>query len=351
MATNQAIVVDNGTFETRIGLGGESSPKSVYRSVLDGTLYGESALQNDEDVRSPYLDKSTNWQDFESLLKFGVEDQLKLENLQDRKMLLTYSPSQTKVDLAKMFEILFEKFGVESGYTAMQPILAMYASGRTTGLAVNIGYSYTSVVPVYEGFPYPEANINLNYSGKNLTDYIFKSLNKNENKSFLLCDQYDNIKKKYCYVASNYKEELKTVEEKSYQLPGGKEVHIKEDRIKAPEILFDPSLIGFDDQQPLHEACNWSLRHCDVDIVKPLVENIKLCGGSSLITNLSERLKSLILPDRNLKTDIIPTKSTEEVWIGGSILASYNNFQSHWITSDAYKELGPQGISNKFLKT
>ncbi len=44
---------------------------------------------------------------------------------------------------------MFEKFQVSSFYLALQQVLALYASGKTTGIVVDSGYSLTSTVPIY----------------------------------------------------------------------------------------------------------------------------------------------------------------------------------------------------------
>ena len=49
-----------------------------------------------------------------------------------------------------MTEIMFENFNVPSLYISISAVLALYSSGRTTGIVVDSGV--TNTVPIYEGF-------------------------------------------------------------------------------------------------------------------------------------------------------------------------------------------------------
>lgn len=48
-----------------------------------------------------------------------------------------------------MTEIMFENFRVPSFYLAIQAMLALYSSGRTTGLVLDAGDGVTHTVPVF----------------------------------------------------------------------------------------------------------------------------------------------------------------------------------------------------------
>jgi len=52
---------------------------------------------------------------------------------------------------------MFETFNVPSLYLAIQAVLALYSSGRTTGLVLDSGAGVTHTVPIYEGYALPHA--------------------------------------------------------------------------------------------------------------------------------------------------------------------------------------------------
>ena len=50
---------------------------------------------------------------------------------------------------------MFETFNIPSLYLAIQAVLALYSSGRTTGLVLDSGAGVTHTVPIYEGYTLP----------------------------------------------------------------------------------------------------------------------------------------------------------------------------------------------------
>ena len=72
----------------------------------------------------------------------------------------------------------FEKFNVPAFYLALQPVLSLYSTGKTTGLVLDSGHGVTHSVPVFDGYALPHS-IERNYlAGNDLTEYMKKLLNK-----------------------------------------------------------------------------------------------------------------------------------------------------------------------------
>merc|ERR1711924_197754 len=292
-----AIVVDNGSGMMKAGCSGEDAPKVTFSSVV-GYPKGKSALVGTE--KDFYVGEEAQQKRGILLLKYPLDHGI-VNNWDDMEKVWRHTFDNElrmvipKENRERMTQIIFETFNARRFYVAIQAVLSLYASGRTTGVVVDCGDGVSHTVPIYEGYSMPHAIQRINLAGRDLTDYICKILQESKITLTTTAERESakKIKEDLCYCSMDFATDVENFagKEKQFEMPDGTVVTVHNQMIRCPELMFKPSLDG-KEMMGLHELTKKTVNDCDLDVRKDLLGNVVMSGGTTMFPNMPERLQA-----------------------------------------------------------
>lgn len=273
-------------------------------ATLGRTLVGDEALSKRGilTIRHPIEGSLvTNWDHMESLWHHIFLDELRCAP-EAHALLLTEPLLHPKESREKMVRLMFETFHVPALCVASSPALALRASGRATGVVLDLGSVGHHAVPVHEGcvlahaIPRP-----CGVDGRGLTDHM-QTLLLERGYAFTTAYervQLEQITETLTFVAVDYDAAMAasaTVAGEAqfkaqYELPDGQIVTLFTERFRCAEALFQPILAGRPEGSGLHQMVFDAVSRCDASLHAELLGNVVLTGGAGAMPGLAERLR------------------------------------------------------------
>ncbi|EPX70493.1 actin-like protein Arp5 [Schizosaccharomyces octosporus yFS286] len=218
------IVIDNGSWQLRAGWGGEKDPRLQFDNLMsryrDRKLSRTSTLVGNDTLievgarsiaRSPFEQNViNNWDVMESVLdytflKLGIEHQ-------DHPICMTEPFMNPTYSRSTMTELLFELYQVPSVAYGVDGLYSFYhnAGKESSGIAINLGYSSSHVLPVLDGQKLAHEAKRVSWGGASSSSYLLR-LFQMKYPFFpikMLPSQAQSLMHNYCHISSDYNAEI-----------------------------------------------------------------------------------------------------------------------------------------------
>lgn len=372
--SDKTIVIDVQSNFVMAGFARNDKPTTVFPAVLgraknkgvmlqmghNETYVGKEALSSRKVMTLKYPVErgiTVDWDGFEKLLHHAFYNELRCVP-EECSVLITEFPLCPKEDRERLTQLLFGVFNVPSICIARNAVLALVASGRTTGVVLHIEGGVSHAVPVYKGYAIPHAIVRSELGMNDLTEYLARLLT-DSGYSFTTRADLEiarDILEELGYVALDFESDSKDAMKsmlvaKRYELPNGEAINVGSHRFQAPEALFMPNLIGRE-FPGVHRAVYDAIMKSDAEVRQALFGNVVLAGEGTLFEGLADRmakeLRALTPASMNVKV-IAPPERRSSAWLGGSRRVSEGISEDSWITKQAYEDSGAQIVHKKCL--
>ena len=377
------IIVDIGSGEIKAGFSGEEKPNIVFKNFIGEPKYkkvlrafnkesqelNEQYIGEDSDkymgiIKLRYPVKHgifSNEQDILFIFNYLYSKLgLNSEEIQQHPVLVTEPLLNPYTNREKIANSLFDNLGIPALFFASQPILSLFSTSSTSGTVLESGEGVTQNCVIYEGYSLPNSYERFDYGGADVSEYL-KTLLKKRGYKFYNSTEFrlvNEIKKNSCFCLSN-KVKIDVNDAKkglnknpiNYYLPDGTTISIGEERLLAPEILFNLQYIG-KEYLSLTDIIISSINKVDIQLRQKCYENILLSGGNTAIKGLLDKLNGDLKEKAN-KSLKINVKSTPNpqfcCWMGGNIISTLEIFKKMCVSKNEWNEKGNKIVHYKTI--
>lgn len=339
------IIIDIGSAYVKIGFSGEPSPRFVFPCITGTEKY--KSMMVDVVARSIYVGNDVSrmrgvlklqhlikrgeimdWDSFYEVLNYIFYSLLRIDDLANYPVFYCIAPFmqvETKEYIARLF---LETHRIKSLMMMPTPLLSLFSVGLTTGLVIESGDGLTWVVPIIDGQIIHQAVQKLSLGGTDVNQNL-KNLFMREGvniTSSAVDEIIREIKEKNCYFILDPNDPPKTSEMFGISMPDGSTININNSVLyQAPEVLFDPGMLGYGNIMNIPQAVMACLKGIDNHQWNDLLSHVVFSGGNLSYSGFEERFElelNLLLPQlgkipksttplSEVKTELIKMQSVE----------------------------------------
>ena len=247
-----AIVIDNGSYNTKAGYAGHDSPQAIFRSIIGREkcrcgyicrcshhyfVGNEAFYRNLPRIRHPMQNRTVqNWDDMEKIWHYTFYSALTISPY-EYNILMTESSLTPNKTREKQMQIMFETFNVPKYLSISSEAVAVYLTGRTSAIALNIGHSSLTVAPIIDGvtMKFAADTASAEIGGEQALDYLNRLMTQKYSSWYYKRKILRDIKHELGYIALDYNAELRKFKEdqeetEDYELPDGRVVSVGAER-------------------------------------------------------------------------------------------------------------------------
>ncbi|CBZ25150.1 actin-related protein 3, putative arp3 [Leishmania mexicana MHOM/GT/2001/U1103] len=386
------VVCDVGTSTTRLGYAGNAEPTFALPTVCAwrDRMSAETFAVGDAAATmvGPGMQRCrplehglvVDWDVMEEYWRHLFNRYVCVEP-QDIGLLLTEAAITPCEQREMTAEVMFESFGVPRLCIGPQAlfVLRSVGDGCDTAVVVESGAGVTQVVPFVAGYAVAGAARRFPVAGRDITQYVLKSLRKHERgiEAEQALEVAERVKARYSYTADDIAHELARAESclPSYVIHHT-ELHSRSgapysidvgyERFLAPETMFQPDLIAAPSAvtasacgglPALIDSVVWS---CPMDCRRPLYANVILAGGNTRFAHFAKRVYHGLQRALDARSAAVMAASggtlgrqveyevnvrdrsqaTHAVWRGASTFAASPEYAMAAVARETYMECG-----------
>lgn len=138
-------------------------------------FFGDNSIhvpRADTEIKNPMHEGIvSDWDAMEKVWDHALNNLLNVD-MREHPFLITEQTWNPRSNREKALELAFESLQTPAFYIAKSPVASLFASGKGTGLVVDIGHEIVAITPVIDGLPHYKPARRSLYGGKFLADEV-----------------------------------------------------------------------------------------------------------------------------------------------------------------------------------